>query len=203
VEIRPAPGKLTLKDKFKRLERKQMPFAASKALNETAKDIVKAEQDALDKHIDRPTPFTKKAFVIKFASKRRLIAHVRVKRIQEEYLKWQVYGGTRPAKNTAIPVPVNIRLNKYGNISRGGISKALAKSKVFSGIPQGKTQKQAGIYQVMGGKRSRRLRLLAAYEKKAEYRKRFPFYDVAEDTTRRVFKRNLDKSVAYAKRKVR
>ena len=55
-----------------KLQKKQMPFAAATAINDTLKQVVKAEQMQIVKRLDRPTPFTVKAFKIKWAKKHAL-----------------------------------------------------------------------------------------------------------------------------------
>jgi len=50
-------------------QKKQIPFAAAQAINNTLFDIMKAEKAQLPKKLDRPTPFTMKAFKINKAKK--------------------------------------------------------------------------------------------------------------------------------------
>ena len=76
-------------------------------------------------------------------------------------------------------VPVNQRRNKYGNMPRGALKRALAKPEVFSGKVKG----VGGIWQrpkatARGARRG--LKLLAAYQSSARYRPRLSFVPRAE-----------------------
>ena len=54
---------------LRKAAKKQLPFATAVALTKTAKHLAEVERRSLSKHLDRPTPFTKKAFAIKPARK--------------------------------------------------------------------------------------------------------------------------------------
>lgn len=197
------------------LANKQIPFAAAKAINDTMFDVYRAEGKALGKFIDRPRPFTTKAYKVVKADKRRLAAYLKTKQIQEGYLQWAVYGGQRAPKKTANVVPVEQRVNQYGNMPRGAVKRMLAdKQRFFSGVPRGQ-QGVAGIWKrtnkhtpkvKRNGKstpnkpRYAKLRLMVAYEGPVDYDKRLPFYEIANDTVRRVFRRRIMLASAYAMR---
>ena len=86
-------------------------------LNKTAFRVAKEDMPAIMKEgIDRPVPFTasKRAGIYRRATVQRKVAYVGLQRIQEEYLQTAVFGG-RSRKGKA--VPVEIRINKYGNIA--------------------------------------------------------------------------------------
>jgi len=182
--------------KLRGAQRKQIPFATAKALTDTAWDVAKEEKRQLPMKLDRPTPFTQKAFGVKRATKRSLVATVFIKPIQAAYLGLQIRGGVRKPKSRAFPVPVNQRLNKYGNMTRGKIAKLLAKPDHFSGTING----VGGIYQRQkkGG-----VKLIIAWEDQAHYRPRFPFYKIGKGKARAVIARNmkraLDKALRTAK----
>lgn len=172
------------------LGRKQMPFAGAVALTRTAWDIKKKELDpSLDEHLDRPTPFTKKAIRVQGATKGHLVAYVRVAPLQARYLQYQIRGGLRRPNKKALALPVGQKVNKYGNMPRRAVANLLANPKVFSGIPHGRTQ--PGIYKRLGPKGRKKLKLMVSYEKQARYEKRFPFYRLAERRAKRSFNNNL------------
>jgi len=112
--------------KLNAIQRKQIPFATSLALNETANEVAKQLTKQMDRYLDRPTPFTKQAFMTrtgKFkgtrSTKNRLYAIVKAAGIQNEYLAYQVYGGRRVPNKKAILVPtLKASKNKYGNITK-------------------------------------------------------------------------------------
>lgn len=152
----------------KRMDRlqKDLKFVEAVALTKTAAKCRDAVTRSMDREIDRPTGFTKKAMAIRPATKVRLKASVHVKDLQARYLRTIIKGGTRKPKGQAIVVPVKARLNRFGNLSRKYLVTQLAKPNVFSGNING----VAGMFQRMrGGK----LKMLIAYEKQASYRRTF------------------------------
>lgn len=157
--------------------RRQIPFATSLAINEVLGDIRKNWEKALRKGLDRPTPFTMKAFAMRRATKRSLTGAVFAKRIQNDYLTRLEDGGTRQPKRRAILVPVGLRLNKYGNMPRGAVKRTVAKPKTFSGRPKGRSA--AGIWERRAGNK---LRLLIHYADRARYSSRLKLIPGAAKT---------------------
>ena len=160
------------------LERKQMPFAAALGLSMTAKKVMKVEQRMMVKQLDRPTPFTVKGVRWQGANKAdfklgRLHSRVYLMPKQAEYLSFQIEGGTRTPKGTAIAVPTsNIKLNRYGNLAggQGRIKRLLAKKNTFQGTINGvagiwqrpkRGRQRSGTYGVKGKQTG--LKLLVAY----------------------------------------
>ena len=143
-----------------RLHKKQVPFAAALGLSMTAKKVAKVEQRMMVRKLDRPTPFTIKGVRWERADKKdfatgRLHSRVYLMPTQAEYLRFQIEGGTRTPRGTAIAVPTsNVKLNRYGNLAggQGRIKRLLAKKNTFQGIIGG----VAGVWQrPKRGKRSR------------------------------------------------
>lgn len=195
-----------------RIQKKQIPFATSKTLNELAFDI---SRKAMPQTADRTfrggaTPFTKKGFKYLKSNKNHLIAEVYVDSVQVEYMKFMVAGGTRFPKKRAIVVPTSkMRLNKYGNMSKNKIKQILGdRDKYFSGVPKGMPSAPAGIWERYGrsGGRSKRIRPVALYTQSAGYMPLFPFAKVGSSVvfarsngfTER-FRRNLLAAIATAK----
>jgi hypothetical protein len=110
-------------------QRRQIPFAAARALTDMA-NAAKARVTAdLPSTFDRPTPFTNRAVKIVPATKGNLRAVVTVQPIQAEYLQLEETGGTRTAamntrnKARALLEPRGLRLNAYGNIPNGAMAR--------------------------------------------------------------------------------
>lgn len=134
------------------LQRKQIPFAVSLALNKTASDI----QEALAKKtavFDRPKPLTKKGTYIARATKIKWTAVVGLKTRSkggpvDEYLAAEIAGGAREDKRSEILLQKagimppgfqtrpgsGARLDAYGNMSRGQIVQILSYFRAFGGI---------------------------------------------------------------------
>lgn len=191
-----------------RLERKQLPFAASLALNQTVLDIKGNTERRLTKDLDRPTPFTKRGIFTTRSTKRNLVAEVGFKNIQAKYLRWQQDGGTRYPKGRAIVVPVasvvGFKRNKYGNMTRNAVKRALNDPRNFSGTVKG----VAGIWRrpkrgkqrkgANGAKGNNTLTLLAAYRSSARYTSKMDFEGGAYKTAKVRLPHNLQVSFAKA-----
>jgi len=177
------------------IAQKQIPFAMALTLTRTVQSAQRSEKIAMDRQLDRPTPFTKRGVAIRKATKTNWQAQVFIKDSQAEYLKWVVEGGTRKPKNKAHLLPVTLKRNKYGNIPRGKVQKLLRRADVFSGVVGG----VAGIYQ-----RTRRgTQLLLAFESVAKYKPQYQFHEVAEKRVKQVVVRNFNLAMARALRTAR
>jgi hypothetical protein len=128
---------------LKTLEVKQFPFAASRALNDTAYDALKHIQDRMDVVFDRPTRWTKNALMVWRADKTNLVAQVKERPSvgRRHYLKVEEEGGARPQTGiekllaahvpyhgliaAAIPV-AGAKLDSHGNWSSGERNQVLS-----------------------------------------------------------------------------
>jgi hypothetical protein len=180
----------------------QIPFATSLALNNLGKEVAYSLSQAMKSDLDRPTPFTQRAFMTNTgnffgqrATKRNLVAIIRPKAIQAEYLKWQVRGGTRSPKKRTIAVPFakNAKLNQYGNVPNR--KAGLIKNKnQFSGEIKG----VGGIWERYGKGEGRGVRLIHAYEQRAQYKPRFDIWAVARKVVSRKFNKIFEHALRYA-----
>ena len=177
------------------IAQKQIPFAMALTLTKTVQSAQRSEKIAMDRQLDRPTPFTKRGVAIRKATKTNWQAQVFIKDIQAEYLMWVVEGGTRKPKNKAHVLPVTIKRNKYGNIPRGKVQKLLQRADVFSGVVKG----VQGIYQ-----RTRRgTQLLLAFEPVVRHKPQYKFYEVAEKRIEQVIGRQFSLAMVRALKSAR
>lgn len=211
-----SPMQISIKSDLKRVsktlsrvQRKQIPFAASNALNDTAFDVQRTEKQEAPRRLDRPTRFTISGFRVRKSSKRTLHARVFIPPTQWGYMRYAVEGGTAPGTSN---VPVNAPLNQYGSMRRNYLRNQLSRKDVFSGKPRGHHGAPAGVWQRIGRSGGQRkgsfkgrasLKLLAAYKTGVNYRARFPFGPIAERRIRQVFtgnmRRQLRRALATAK----
>lgn len=129
--------------RFQAVATRQLPFALSRALNDTATAVRTAEVEKMKAVFDRPTPYTLGAFQIRPSSKANLVAIVEQKEQagKRDYLKREAEGGPRrstalekllstklatSAIITAILPADNARLDQYGNWSNGQRNEVLA-----------------------------------------------------------------------------
>lgn len=143
-----------LTSQLSNLQKQQIPFAASKAINEILKTSAPAVKAEMQRVFDRPTPWTLNSYrVLKWANKRSLFGEVGFKDLDYAggpggrkssaagvYLQPEIQGIPRRAKGLEallrsrgllgsgeFVVPSKFqKLDKHGNVSRGVIQKVLA-----------------------------------------------------------------------------
>lgn len=178
------------------LVRQETPFAIAVALTKTAKDAQAEVERRMPVLLDKPTTFTKRGVGISPARKARPVAQVFVKRIQAQYLRIQSTGGVRKPRKKVLIHPAGIRKNKFGNIPRTAVGRAMARSDTFvaSGRDPRASHLSPGIYQrgkyrKRGAGRGRGfVKLLIAFDDAQTYQRRFPFDQITIDVGRRVFR---------------
>lgn len=168
--------------------RNQIPFATAKSLTQVAADASRKRLPVVaDKTFDKgATRFTKRGFKYIKATKRNLVATVFIDNIQNEYMKFQVKGGTRFPERKSLLISTDAsRVNRFGNLTPATLSRMINdKYKYFKGVPRGKTgQNYEGIWERYGRQTRRggqRIRMVARYVDKAQYRPLFPFAETIE-----------------------
>jgi hypothetical protein len=165
------------------IARKQIPFATARALTTTANLVQARITRELPTIFDRPTPFTMRAIGVTPATKTNQTAVVFVKDAQAKYLEIEETGGTRTPAGVALVLPGTIKLNMYGNMPKGALQRAKAKTNVFVGTVHG----VSGFWmRTKGG-----LKLLAEFKAKATYKPIFKFNERAEQSVKRIFPARL------------
>lgn len=137
VEIK---GLDEVKSWLKSIPEKQIPFAMSKAINETAKEVKADLVSEMKKVFDRPTSYTLNSVFIKPATKRDLQATVGIKESggkgtpASKYLAPQVFGGSRRFKRSerALQMAGLLPSGMYWSIGKG------AELDAYGNIPGGK-----------------------------------------------------------------
>lgn len=179
-----------------RYQKRQIPFCASYAINGLLYPIAK---QTLPKAMDiafegGAASFTKRGFFYKTSNKQNLTAYVYAGVKQDEYLKYQVFGGTRTPKNVSLlNTTINSPVNKQGNLKPNKRTQMINdKKKFFKGIPKGAKwagKENEGIWERYGRQRwSRRLkrkvhgqiRMVASYKQRGQYKPVFPFRRLTE-----------------------
>ena len=197
------------------IQRQQVPFATSNALNAVAFDARAAIQTALPKKLDRPTKGLIKSVIVEKSKKKHLIARVGFAGKGLGSSKWAetpavimarlIAGGTRKPKGKAILVPIvkNIKTNAYGNLPRKKVASLLGKpTRYFSGKPKGR---DAGVYERINKKgKSGKLKMLASWEQSTVYQAGgFPLSNIVSKVVSRKYKARfnaaLSKALASAK----
>tara|TARA_R100000655_G_scaffold86308_1_gene126310 strand:+ start:118 stop:753 length:636 start_codon:yes stop_codon:yes gene_type:complete len=193
-----------------KIQRKQIPFATSVALNKTGVLVLVGLQRTAAKTFEGgATPSTLRALKppkglkgkrhnIIFSTKKDLRTTIFLPDWAANYLKYQIDGGVRKTSGDGTGVPTkNKRLNKYGNIPGRK-----------SGLKKGKKQFIANIKGIDGvweryGSGGRSVRLLIAFESNPSYRKKFSYFETATTMAKVHFKRKLKLAINQALRTAR
>ena len=183
--------------------KRQVPFAIASTLTKLAFEAMKEEKQGAPKYLDRPTPFTVKGFRYKKANKRNLMSEVYIDgaAANRSYMKYSIEGGiSRPKKSALVHPAKNSKLNKYGNLPRNYVKKALAnKAKFFSGVPKGmQGDENSGIWQRYGPRNNQRIRMVAQWRNTRSYQAKFPFYEITGDVVFGRANAIFNKQLAYA-----
>ncbi len=151
-----------IKAEMTRIERDQIPFAASLAINAVARKAKEALPGAFERLLDRPKPFTTQSGFFSTNSNRvNLQATVGLKDIQAGYLAPLLSGQPRKQKGSEqrfmgrffIPAPA-VPLDSYGNVTKANLvailkaaeSKTEWKGKRIVVFPSGNGRLPPGVY---------------------------------------------------------
>lgn len=214
------------------LEKKQLPFALAKGITDTAKDVKAALQKEMKRVFDNPTRFTINSIYIVPAKKGIFIAFVGLKGDQNHYLYPQTRGGRRNLKQSEASLQstgkmtkglhimpgAGIRLNKFGNITKGKMTKIMSVIKGHRDKRQNTTARskrrnkslpslfvakkgnrrtqhlQPGIYQ----RTKKGIKPILIYAHESKYLVRFRFVDVAQKVTDKNLVRNVLRAMEFA-----
>jgi len=206
---------------FDQMLSKDIPYAIKDALNDTMFELRKEMPAEIERVFDKPTVFTKSvnAWEVEKANMQSLVGVIKLKPAQNDYLKWQVYGGTETPRKRAIPMPELKGKGKLVSSTHGGLQKGWKKvfgdkQKYFSGVPKGakeggKMLPIVGVYERVSKtkwdkkkkRHSGKIMLLLTWEDKLEYNKKWDFhYFASTEFDKRFsinFRTRVQKAVDY------
>ncbi|MFV3332219.1 hypothetical protein ACNFIA_14905 [Pseudomonas sp. NY15437] len=238
-----SPGLLhDFDDELSSLEQDQIPFAAALALTRTAQAVEKVLVTSMRTVFDRPTPYTLNSLRVFPATKEKLVARVWMKDESvkaEPATRWltpEIYGGDRRTKRVErqlrergilpegkyIAPGAGAKLDKYGNMVRGQVTKALSGIGGFTqqgydanATSSARSTKKGNYrrYFVMHGsdrqpigiaertaKGKDGLAMILAFVSKPTYRKTFDFHQIAQREAEARLRDEAVKAVAEARR---
>ena len=163
----------------------ELPKAIAAGINRTARAMEQSVLNGMERHLDRPTPFTINSTVILPANQKHLDATLAIRPIQAAYLQTPIMGGD--VSGTIVPVVSNARLNQYGNLpgKRRGLEGIKGRNKRRF---VGKVGNTRGVFERLPGNR---LRAIAFVDRTAPRRKVFPFFEIAEQVAEQRLERNV------------
>ena len=149
----------------------------------------------MNKRLDRPRKSTTTAFYLEGSKKTKLSATLGFYDWAAEFMQYLVHGGMRTSDKN-IPVPYkHAKLDAYGNI-RGKKSGLIKKNKQFFG----KLGKASGVFErVKDGSP----KLIIGFSKFVNYKKMFPFYEIAGRYIAFTFPKKFNESLKKALRSAR
>jgi len=207
---------------------KQLPYATSLALNQTAFDIRQTLNTDTTRFFDRPNRFTQSAFLVNKSTKQDLQVTVYANADKgydrARYLQYGIEGGVRrqkgfekkflaevaatariPAGAELLPTRL-VKLDSSGNVSLATIKRiqaglqGKARGGFFIGQPRNNPNLPPGIYR---RSRSQLFPYFFATNKHFAYRPRFPIAQLGTDKAQAVFggylRSSLEKALATAR----
>lgn len=180
--------------------RKQLPFAASQALNGTADLVRIAERDNMREVLDEPTPFTLNSVAVKRATKKNLVALVYVKPVAAAYLLPYQAGGKNKLNSAALLKPINAKVNQYGNLPRNMVRRLANSSNAFIGKVKTKNGVVDGVWKRTKATRGKRagLKLMVKFEDAHEATQKLDYQKVGARVVAATFRSQLDRAMAKA-----
>ncbi|NHR07658.1 hypothetical protein HA052_20940 [Chromobacterium haemolyticum] len=136
-----------LQRKLGAVARKQLPFATAQALTAVAGLVQDGETKLLVERLKNPSPFTRKSVGMRGARKSNLEAMVFIKDRAARYLEPFEDGGVHRLAGRALLNPKDIKLNAYGQLSRGALAKLKARPDIFIGPVKTKKGVVNGVWQ--------------------------------------------------------
>lgn len=179
------------------IERNQIPFATSLALNRTAANAMVSERRNMVSDMVGPVKWTLGSLRFKKSTKRDLTASVYVDKRAIEYLKYTVASRrTKYPRRQVLMVPVGLqRLGGRGRVTQRGMKRyretLLARKDHFEAQIRG----TRGIFQRMP---QGKVRLVVLYVDQTQYQRAWDFYANVQRQARREFGGQFRLALAYA-----
>jgi hypothetical protein len=191
---------------------KQLPFAMSKALNETATDFQTAERNVIASRFTLRRPdFIKRTIKIErgnFATKANLRAIVNVDEKRDLLSKFEKGGDKQPREGRSIAIPVEARRNKSDIVTKGNRPKAYQLQQVSANVAKGlkrtflirSADGKGALFQRVGRGKNSTIRNLFSFKSRVPIPKRLSFHDTARKTALTQWPKNMLKAFENAMR---
>lgn len=178
-----------------RIAERQIPFATVQALNAVAEQVKQAEKENIKATFPTATPFTVNSVVVLRARKSSPRAVVLIKDTAAKYLQPYEGGGVHYLNSRALLNPKNVRLNQYGNLTKGKLSGLKGRSDVFIGSIHGKSGPVNGVWQRLAGGK---LKLLIRFGDALPVKERLNYQQTGVKVVSSIYAREFNKALAAA-----
>ena len=190
----------TVQRQLNRIQKRQIPFATSLALNRTADKAKDDLYGSMKRYFKKPTKqVLNQSLRTQYSKKTNLRSQVYAVPWADEFLQYQAYGGTERKKGPRLVAPVDqANVNAYGNI------KGKRNNLIKSGMYYAKTKSgKDAVWRKRGRGKNAKLRLQYVFKDSMQYRRIWPYERVAERSVARYFPkfmiRALNKALATAR----
>lgn len=177
---------------FRDIER-QIPFAMSLALNQTAADVQERLRAELDRHFTIRSPWTAKGIQVQRSTKRDLRAVIGSR---DEYMARQALGGVKTAQGgKLVGIPVGVRKRRSDKTPRSKWPGAMAKRK---NVYIAETSGGPAMFRKVGRGNKARTELLYLLRPEVKVEPEWPFLDTVEQVVEEKWASNAEKALARA-----
>jgi hypothetical protein len=142
---------------------KQMPFAIATALNDIAFQVQRGERDNIQKVFRHPRAFTVNSVQVDKADRRKQVAVVRIRDEVAKYLAPYEFGGVHVLPGPALLNPKSIRLDQYGQLTKGTPARLKSNPDVFIATIKGITGFWRRSKRTVRGKVVKKVKLLLRF----------------------------------------
>ncbi len=207
VDIR---GFAEVQRQLQNLAEKQMPYALTTALNNTAFAVQKVSKQRLQSAFDKPTPLIQGATQVTKATKQNLAAVVEIQPRRQTVLGVHEIGGARgqkaferklglPADWRAVPTK-NMPLNQYGNpdlvINRRIVTAKSGRARgIYFIMPGARSRQSPGVYQLVS---DRKIVKLYHFVKRVQYEPRLDWLETVQAEAEQVLPEAAARAVQRA-----
>ena len=181
-----------------RFQRQQLPFTIHRSINDALFEARGAEQVAMSRQIDRPTPFTRRGILVQRSrNKKQLRGALYIPPARWKYLNKAVNGGLSVReKSHSIPVSKQVQ-NKYGGMARNKVrSLSNRKGHYFA-------KTKSGTNALWHRKKGSAPSLLVVFKQSVNHRKRYGLWRAAEGNLSAKFIKYMRKNFEHAMRTAR
>jgi hypothetical protein len=180
-----------LKTVLNRIETRTVPYATSVAINDVAFQVQAGERDNIQKTFKHPRPFTVRSVLTNKSTWQTQRALVYIRQEVGKYLAPYEFGGVHVLPGAGLLNPKLIRLDQYGQLTKGTPARLRARKDVFVATIGGVT----GFYQRLA---NHKIKLLIAFGNALTVKEHLDYVKRGRAIVKQTFPAAFDKAFAQA-----